>query len=287
MQTYPSSCRGSPRQWELRKIPSFPVIDADYWSDASLSLPHLASALPRDEDKERVFISRCPQNNDQAIQSTQYKEISSQMDQPIKARGGRFPPPLDSPALMYEERYSHLESLERVSFTSVRSNGRLLVTETPRDAHPRRRLHSHRRNGRLLLQLVVERSTRSEECPIAAEAAEGYDPLANKGNASAEEDTIMNPTARKAKAMKASSILADEELQHEAEDEGGDNDNGKVRLYTKVLKTLECDVFSNDSAEAFSLVQPHVKNGRSSGVASFLQSLTRVRPLNVLSIWQA
>ncbi|MCO5609059.1 hypothetical protein L7F22_063280 [Adiantum nelumboides] len=301
MQMYPFLCRGSPRQWELRRIASLPVLDADdYWSDASLSLPHLASALPQIKEKEMVFAPRCsPINEDACRCSGATRPMRSQnlVEEPIKStRCSTFPPPLDSPAhLRCEGRYPNLQTVEKACFTYVRSNGRLLVTEKTVDIQPRRHLRLQRHNGRLVLQLHVESSSTEVELdgPLVAGGVEESDPIVTESNPIAEEVTGVSLFAQSAKerVKKANPYSNDEEgeeVEEEDTAEGGEKlVNGKVSLYTKVLKTLECDAFS-DSTEACSPInQLHLKYGRSSGVASFLhKSLTRVRPLNMLPIWQ-
>ncbi|MCO5548760.1 hypothetical protein L7F22_002222 [Adiantum nelumboides] len=303
MQMYPSLCRGSPRQWELRRIASLPVLDADdYWSDASLSLPHLASGLPQSEEKEMVFAPPCSPNEDTCRCSGATRPMRSQnlVEEPIKAtsRCSTFPSPLESPAhLRCEGRYPNLQTVEKVCFTYVRSNGRLLVLEKPVDIQPWRHLRLQRHNGRLVLQLHVESSSTEVELdgPLVA-GVEESDPIETESNPIAEDVTgvslfAQNAKERRERVKKANPYSNDEEgevAEEEDTAEGGEKlGNGKVSLYTKVLKTLECDAFS-DSTEACSPInQLHLKYGRSSGVASFLhKSLTRVRPLNMLPIWQ-
>ncbi|KAI5077996.1 hypothetical protein GOP47_0007820 [Adiantum capillus-veneris] len=299
MQVHPSSCQGPPRQWELRRIATSPILDAgDYWSDASLSLPHLASMLPQVEEKKRVTTPRRLVSEEARRCSD--TRVSSDHElvevKPSKAfrRSSTFPPPLDSPAhLACEGRYSSMQTVEKVCFTSIRSNGRLIVTATPIAAQPLRRFHLQRRNGRLLLQLHVERRSteekeeEEEERPLAAEVEEG-DPIAREGNPVPEMVRATSPFAQngKERARKASP----QSYEDLVEEDDAERVNGKVSLYTKVLKTLECDAL-NDSTEGFSPIQQlHVKYGRrsSAGVASFLhKSLTRVRPLHMLTIWQS
>eukprot|EP00250_Pteridium_aquilinum_P009710 c18877_g1_i1 orf=605-1600(-) len=300
MQMYVSSNSPS-RQWELRKIASFPALEADFWSDASLSLPHLAPELPEAEDMERI--------------SPLHPHPPAAAQEPIKARCSVFPPPLDSPVLC-EGRYPDLQSLDKVRFTSTRSNGRLLLTEVPPLAvQTRRRLHTQRCNGRLLLQIYNEgSSSEMEQSNPFAEAggaknvavvAREEDPHArreNKENPTGEEAIEEDPTAKRAIGENPFAEKAEEEegaeaerasqdllsAEKEAEEargmEGGEDkineDERKGNLYTKVLKTLECDAFTDYATD--------VLNPKSNGVASFLhKSLTRVRPLSMLNLWQS
>lgn len=331
--------RGTPRQWELRKVTSLPVLDADYWSDASLSLPHLAIKLPESVDNTASS----------ALLSLHIETPSSPSSNPFqvpksRSRCAAFPPPLDSPAIS-EGPYHYMQSVDKVCFTSLRSNGRLLLLQTPYAEQIRRRLRSQRRNGRLLLQLYEESNHSEmamEKSPLVGEAGEGgevqetqyrksKDPIAEKKKQEdpiAEKAVQENPTAQRAKQedpiagkallegdptegkadggdplaenakeeamdVRKAGQLSEREsatftlvaAEEEENEKGGgeckiDGDERKPSIHTKVLRTLECDAFSDCSAEVLNLLY-----GRSNGVASFFhKSLTRVRPLTMLNV---
>lgn len=80
-----------------------------------------------------------------------------------------LPPPLESPTIC-DGNFSHISQVDRVCFTSVRRDGRLILVEKPQPLIPPRFIRSQRSNGRLQLRLYVDNTEQNQykkENPIA------------------------------------------------------------------------------------------------------------------------
>ncbi|KAH7428418.1 hypothetical protein KP509_09G000700 [Ceratopteris richardii] len=304
---FPTSySRGAPRLWELRRIASTPVIiDADYWSDSSMSaqvsnfdspiLPISEGAVIDNENDTKLFsdattVIQRRGGSGKVDEQDEHREVENLTGRSFSTKRRSFPPPLDSPALR-EGRYSHLESVEKVPFACTRSSGRLLITESSASTQQsQRRLRAQRQNGSLVLWLEEAGGTTTKGKPKEEQVQE-------EGRVEKEISTIY--TYEKEEDIDEDGAM--EEVEEESGVKQGaeeldcvDRENSRrskkttskrSNLYTRVLKTLEGDVgFGDGIAEVVNPLRRPCKYG----VGSLLhKSLTHVRPLNVLTIWQS